>query len=190
MKQRFDADVFIQAGHEGRTSGKTGAPGSFGDEIDWTPVVADEATKELRLAGLSVIRMPADFQGVFRVKIALFIHFDGSKVPCSSGASIGYNDPTDQPAAEVWKNLYREHWPFRWNRDSFTTNLSNYYAYGQTITTDAELVLELGEISCDEQAAWMKPNLQWMGKLIAHFVALRMGMNKPIHPGNPVNIDE
>ena len=36
------ADVFIQAGHEGRTSGATGASGPLGNEIDWNPIVANE----------------------------------------------------------------------------------------------------------------------------------------------------
>ena len=31
------ADIFIQAGYEGRTSGNTGSSGPLGNEIDWTP---------------------------------------------------------------------------------------------------------------------------------------------------------
>ncbi len=53
-------DVLIQAGHEGRTSGNTGTTGPLGNEIDWTPIVADEATRILIEAGVSVARVNAD----------------------------------------------------------------------------------------------------------------------------------
>jgi hypothetical protein len=39
------ADVFIQAGHKGRTTGNTGATSPLGNEIEWTPIVADEAIR-------------------------------------------------------------------------------------------------------------------------------------------------
>jgi N-acetylmuramoyl-L-alanine amidase len=48
------ADVFIQAGHEGRTTGATGGESQWGKEIEWTPIVADEATQILRDAGITV----------------------------------------------------------------------------------------------------------------------------------------
>ena len=38
----------------------------------------------------SVARLPADFEGTYRVRAAVFIHFDGSDPPCRSTASIGY----------------------------------------------------------------------------------------------------
>src|SRR5205823_7639877 len=49
----FDGDVFIQAGHENTPDNKTGGEGPLGNEIDWTPIVADEATRILRQAGVS-----------------------------------------------------------------------------------------------------------------------------------------
>jgi len=52
----FDGDVFIQAGHENTPDNKTGGEGPLGNEIDWTPIVADEATRILRQAGISTIR--------------------------------------------------------------------------------------------------------------------------------------
>jgi hypothetical protein len=169
------ADVFIQAGHEGRITGATGATGPRGNEIDWTPKVADEATKILTEAGVEVIREKADLEDVYEVKVAIFIHFDGSNPPCRTGASVGYNDPSDQPAAHAWKALYGKYWPFRWMPDNFTTNLSGYYGYSHTFTSDAEFVIELGEISCLEQADWLQPRLEWIGHLIAHFLSQRIG---------------
>jgi hypothetical protein len=64
------ADVFIQAGHEGRTEGATGAVGPLGNEIDWNPVVADEATRILKEAGVSVIREDETLDDVYEVALA------------------------------------------------------------------------------------------------------------------------
>lgn len=177
------ADVLIQAGHEGRTTGKTGAEGPLGREIEWTPIVADEATGILRQAGLEVVRVPAEIDDCYDVGLAIFIHFDGATPPCNSGASIGYKDQSDQPAAHAWKALYSKHWPFRWMKDNFTVDESHYYGFGHTQTTDAEFVVELGEITCLEQARWLKPRLKWLGHLIAFFVSQRLGKGKVPDPG-------
>lgn len=169
------ADILIQAGHEGRHSGATGAEGPLGREIDWTPIVADAATQALINAGISVIREDANLYGEYHVKLALFIHFDGSKKACQSGASIGYSKQSDAPAALAWKQLYSNYWPYTWMNDNFTENLRQYYGFKYTLTTDAELVLEFGELTCLEQARWLKPRLKWLGHLLAHFASQRIG---------------
>ncbi len=175
--QMDHADVYIQAGHEGRTRGSTGASSAYGREIDWTPIVADEATRVLRAAGYEVIRAPADHYKRSKVDLALSIHFDGSVNPCNTGASIGYDDPTDKPAADAWKALYDQYFPYKWMPDNFTRNLSHYYNYHYTITRDAELLLELGDISCKKQANWLKPRLKNIGGLLAYFAAERVDGN-------------
>ena len=177
------ADVFIQAGHENRTTGSTGACGPLGCERDWTPIVANEATRILREAGVTVIREDAFLSGRYYVKVAIFIHFDGSDPPCNSGASVGYDDPSDKPASDEWKELYSKYWPYKWMPDNFTANLRGYYGYRYTITTDSEFVMELGEISCHEQAEWLKPRLKWLGALIAHFLSQRIGKGNVPDPG-------
>jgi len=169
------ADVYIQAGHEGRLFGKTGSTSPYGREIDWTRIVADEATRILRRAGVSVIRASADQRRKSVIRLALSIHFDGSKRACSTGASIGLNNGSDRRAARVWKRMYRSVFPFKWMPDNFSRNLKYYYNYRYTLASDAELVLELGEISCPEQARWMKPRLKQLGALIAYFAAQRVG---------------
>jgi hypothetical protein len=168
------ADVFIQAGHENRTKGKTGAESRWGREKDWTKIVADVASHELGLRDISVIREDAFLFGKYNVKLALFIHFEGSESPCEAGASIGYNDATDKPAADAWRKLYSKYWKFPWMPDNYTKNLSGYYGFNFTVTTDSELVLELGEITCKEQALWLRSNLELIGKLIADFAESRV----------------
>jgi len=169
------AEIYIQAGHEGRTQGATGASGPLGKEIDWTPIVADEATRILEEAGISVIRSKADRRKYSIVDLALSIHFDGCATQCASGASIGYDDHTDKPAANEWKAFYSQYFKYKWHKDNFTKNLRYYYNFKYTITRDAELVLEMGDITCPAQAKWMKKNLKNMGHMVAYFAAKRIG---------------
>ena len=186
----FDADVLIQAGHEGRPDcarepaticRNTGTAG----EIAWTPVVADEATRILSAAGVKVLRRPAYLSGQYRVRDAVFIHFDGSGRPCSSGASIGYPVRAQSPqAGAAWKALYKRFWPFGFEADNFTPTLAGYYGFNHVrAVTDAALVVEGGEMSCPKQHAWLQSRLKWEGALIAHFVSARIGKgNVPLPP--------
>ena len=181
-------DVVIQAGHENRLTGKTGAESPLGKEQQWTPVVADAATRALELAGFSVRRVDAamrnqndDKLGGRRrhsARLALFLHFDGAEQPCSSGASVGYSDTSDPDAARQWKYYYRQHWPFAWMPDNFTINLKRYYGYRLIDASDAELVLELGELTCNKQAAWLQPRLEQLGEWVAGYAIQRL-----CHPG-------
>ena len=47
-----DCDIVIQAGHENTPDGATGGSGPLGNEIDWTPIVANEAVAILQAAGV------------------------------------------------------------------------------------------------------------------------------------------
>jgi hypothetical protein len=169
-------DVLISAGHEGRPASCAHFPqhhcnlGAQGERA-WTPVVADAATRVLRQHGVTVARLPADFEGMYRVRAAVFIHFDGSEPPCSSSASIGYPHKNDAPAAAKWRQLYGTYWPYGFQPDNFTASLREYYAYRQVDASAASMVLELGEITCPVQHAWLAPRLRWEGSLIAYFLS-------------------
>ena len=174
------ADVLISAGHEGRPASCARYPkrpcnlGANG-EREWTPVVADEATHVLRAHGVSVMREPADFDGSYAVGAAVFIHFDGSPTPCASGASVGYHDRKYQLAAQQWRALYSHYFPFGFQPDDFTKGLRDYYAFRQVQARDASLVLELGELTCPRQRAWLAPRLQFEGQLLAYFLSRLIG---------------
>ncbi len=173
-------DVLISAGHEGRPASCPRFPkhrcnlGASG-EREWTPVVADVATEILRHHGVTVARLPADFDGEYRVDAALFIHFDGSDPPCRSGASIGYAHKRDARAATEWRRLYGAEWPFAFRPDNFTENLNEYYAFEQVHARDGSLVVELGEITCSAQRAWLALRLHWAGAMLAYFVSGLIG---------------
>ena len=184
-------DIVIQAGHEGgwrnrgrtgktRTTGTLGVPGGP-TERHLTPIVADHAAAALSAAGYNVKRVSALYPSKLKAKLSVSIHFDGSTTPCASGASIGYPSGkpagSNQPAAGSWNALYAKVWPFKWMGDNFTRNLRGYYGFGWVSTLDAELVLELGELTCPEQQAWLVERVEsgYLGQLIAHWASGRLG---------------
>jgi hypothetical protein len=175
------ADVLISAGHEGRPASCKHFPqhkcnlGAAG-EREWTPIVADEATRILRAHGMKVVRLPADFAGTFDVKEAVFIHFDGASPPCTSRASIGYPPGAANAAAAArWRALYSRYWPFGFMPDNFTDGLREYYAYKQVRASKGVMTIELGEVTCPAQRAWLTPRVQWEGAILAYFLAKRLG---------------
>ncbi len=166
-------DIVVQAGHEGRKSGNTGAESKLYKEEDWNILVADEVARRLRIWGISVKRMPAKVRFT-RAKIAISIHFDGAKKACNSGASVGYPSHSSYEFAQNWKKLYKSYFPFKWHKDNFTNNLKNYYAY-RWIRSEKFLLLELGEITCEKQTRWLKPRLKKIAHLIAYAIAKELG---------------
>ena len=165
--------VLIQAGHEGRTSGNTGAENGDEKESEWNIIVADEVAHKLKSWGIESLRVPADTK-FLKAKIAIAIHFDSAKRVCHSGASIGYPNKNSISLANRWKSIYNSYFPFGWHQDNFTPNLKNYYAY-HWIKAEQFLVLELGELTCDKQLYWLKPRLKKIAHLIAYSIASELG---------------
>jgi len=166
-------EVVIQAGHEGRISGNTGAQTKQYKEVDWNILVADEAARLLKSWDIEVKRVPAKIS-LMKANIAISIHFDAARNICGSGASIGYPNEKSKPFAQKWKALYKGYFPFTWHKDNFTKNLSSYYAY-RWIRAEKFLLLELGELSCDKQTRWLKPRLKKIAHLIAYAIATELG---------------
>jgi hypothetical protein len=114
--------------------------------------VADEATRILRRAGVSTIREDASLKRPerqkerFRVRIAVFLHFDDPDGG-ETGASVGFKGSSDEPAAAAWKKLYSKFFPFPFMRDNFTPDEAGYYGFKFTVTTDAEFLIEFGDLS-------------------------------------------
>lgn len=181
-------DVLISAGHEGRPESCARFPqhhcnlGAAGERA-WTPIVADSAAQILREHGVTVARLPADFAGAYQVGAAVFIHFDGSSPPCRSSASIGYAHKPDGVAAAAWRALYGRYWPYGFQPDNFTVGLRDYYAFEQVNAANGSLVLELGEITCPVQHAWLAPRLHWEGAVIAHFLSKLIDKGNVPDPG-------
>jgi len=173
ISTRPPTPVIIQAGHEGRVFGNTGAENGEEREVEWNILVADEVAKILQSWGIKTKRVPAKV-GLDNAKIAISIHFDSAKNVCHSGASIGYPDDNSIGFANRWKSLYNSYFPFTWHEDNFTNNLKHYYAYSW-IKADKFLVLELGELTCDKQLRWLKPRRKKIAHLIAYTIATELG---------------
>jgi len=167
----INTTVLLQAGHEGRTTGNTGSIHGDLKEADWNSFVTKEVEKELKRQGIDVTRVGADIPAA-NTRIAIAIHFDGSTRPCSTGASIGYNqeDPNSKKLAQYWREIYQEYFPFKWHRDNFTKNLADYYGFSRVNSEKGFLVLELGEITCEEQTKWLKPRLEVIATKVADFI--------------------
>jgi len=162
--------VFIQEGHVGRLKGNIGSVHKGIKESEWNHKVALEVEKILEEYGVDVARSGARIP-VTNATIAVALHFDGSEKPCATGASIGHNGSSASRAmAKRWRETYGAFFPFKWHRDNFTKNLSDYYGFSRVSTTKGFLVLELGEITCDEQMDWLKPKLKEVASKIAHFI--------------------
>ena len=169
-----DATVIVQAGHEGRMHGNTGAVTKYESEVEWNIIVADEVARLLKSWEIDVKRIPAKVS-LMRAKIAVSIHFDAAKRFCDTGASIGYPNQHSYAFAQAWKRAYKSYFPFRWHKDNFTHNLKYYYAY-PWIRADKFLLLELGEITCAQQRKWLKPKLKDIASLIAYTIAKELGV--------------
>ena len=172
--------VLVQAGHEGRTSGATGAVNSnYGwEERYWTPIVADAASDWLVAHGASVIRENADFNQTYNVDYAVFLHFDGSINPFEDDASIGYSidnrgGSDDLGFASTWKSYYEQMgWNFGWNDNNYTENLSQYYGYSYATNAVSELVIEFGTMTNNTAAVWLSTHLEQLGQWVGQAIFL------------------
>lgn len=186
----LSAQVLIQAGHQGRPGDcishggheterlchNTGSPAGAG-EMAWTPIVADETTRILRVHGINVIRRPAYLGNArYYVDLAVYLHFDGSTRPCSSGASVGYPaGARNRKLATTWKALYARAFPYRFMPDNFTVGERRYYAYENVNASIGQFLFEGAEMSCPPQYAWMKRHLHWEARLLAAFIDRQLG---------------
>lgn len=201
-------DVVIAAGHDGGirnfgahgtklTAGTAGIPGGPSERA-LTPLIRDAAAEVVRDAGYSVASIGALYDQVYDCKLAVALHLDGSSRPCDSGASIGYPAGTpkgsNRAAAVSWRTAYGRVWPWQWMPDNFTRNLSGYYGYRWTRTADAELVLELGELTCPDQHRWLVQRIQdgWLGQFVGTWITNRLGtkMGYPMYVPKPLDVDE
>jgi hypothetical protein len=169
--QVINTTVLLQAGHEGRTNGNIGSINGKYREMDWNTLVTKEIEKELKRHDIDVTRVGAKIPFA-NTRIAIAIHFDGSKRPCSTGASIGYDTKNInvKRIASHWKSIYKDYFPYKWHRDNFTKNLSDYYGFSRVNSEKGFLVLELGEITCSEQVKWLEPRLDLIATKIADFI--------------------
>jgi len=167
----INTTVLIQEGHVGRIFGNTGSVHNGLVESEWNSIVGKEVEHILKEKGIAVERTGAKIP-VTNTVIAMAIHFDGAEKECATGASVGYdsNGADAKGMAKRWRSAYSSFFPFKWHGDNFTKNLRDYYGYRLVNATKGFLVLELGEITCQEQTDWLKPRLKEVATTIANFI--------------------
>lgn len=167
----INTTVLIQEGHVGRFTGNTGSIHNGIKEVDWNHQVGKEVERLLKEANIEVERVGAKIP-ISNAQIAIAIHFDGAENQCATGASIGYDKKGSDAKgmAKRWRQAYGTFFPFRWHGDNFTPNLRDYYGYSRVNATRGFLVLELGEITCEEQTDWLAPRLDEVALTIANFI--------------------
>jgi hypothetical protein len=177
--QAATVDVVVQAGHQGRPAScaalhvakcNLGTSGSGYLEREWTAVVADATTFALQRAGYRVARHPADYRAHDSARAAVFLHFDGSRPACASGASVGFPPATDRGYVHRWESRYRAFFPFRFRGENITTNESQYYGFRNVDAHGRAMLIEFGELTCPAQAAWLAPRLHDLGTTLASFL--------------------
>jgi hypothetical protein len=162
--------VLIQAGHVGRITGNIGSIHNGLKESEWNERIAIRVEDVLKKKGIIVDRVGARIPTTDAV-IAVAIHFDGSETACLTGASIGHDGSKGSKLlAKNWRKEYGSFFPFKWHRDNFTKNLSDYYGFSKVTTSKGFLVMELGEITCEKQTAWLEPRLGEVAAKIAYFI--------------------
>lgn len=188
ITQWIDCDIVVQAGHQNHLQGwNEGGSGPEGNEIDWTPVIADEAVRILQEANVRAVKNDASIPrgGIgWNCILAVAVHFDDPDGG-ESGPSVGYPpEKGNDPAAGEFKELYQRYWPWpdTWNSDNYTKDEREYYGYTYWRTTDAEMLIEFGDLGSSRQAKWMKPRLKWLGALLAHFLSKRSGLGNVPEP--------
>lgn len=180
IKTWVDCDIVVQAGHENKLLGMNeGGGGPEGDEINWTPVIANEAVRILREAGVNAIKNDASITtgGVgWNCILAVAVHFDDPDSG-ESGPSVGFPPAGGSGAGQAWKEFYLQYWPWPdlWRGMNITNEEKGYYGYRHWDTSDAKILIEFGDLGSSRQAQWMKPRLKWLGALLAHFLSKRSG---------------
>ncbi|MEM9128209.1 MAG: N-acetylmuramoyl-L-alanine amidase [Pseudomonadota bacterium] len=158
-------DVVIQAGHVPRRKGATGSTGQHIVEQEGNALIAELLRPMLEAQQMNFRIIDADsfekgpkVDGTHYIKTNIFLslHLDGSRKPCASSASLGYNDRTIENGRQNMQLLgfglaiALDLKAQDFMRDNFTKNLSHYGDYGKIDSKIAEGILEMSELSCPD----------------------------------------
>ena len=163
-------DVVIQIGHFPRTAGRTGGVGKYVSEQQMAAFVALGIANKLKTmkttAGgdpktrrpISYLIIPADgYVGTSeKLNSQLFIslHTDAPDKTCTVGPSVGFQrtgDAKGMHGIALALAISLELDADKFMRDNYTENLSGYYAYKTIDTKRFKGVLEMSELTCQQQ---------------------------------------
>jgi hypothetical protein len=81
-------DILIQAGHQNTPDDATGGSGPLGDEIDWTPIISDEAVAILKAAGVDAVKEDASISTPIEITTASWRSLFTSTIPITAKADL------------------------------------------------------------------------------------------------------
>jgi hypothetical protein len=186
-------DVILQPGHYGRTKetgGNLGTAGAMVSEQKLAAYIVAQMSDYLKAENVNVLVVQADDfeKSGLNAKIFLSVHFDGSNKPCSTGPSMGYKTGSSLLGMHsigfaLATSMGQSYADFQ--KDNFTVDEHDYYAFKYMNTTGFSGLLEAGELTCTAD----EKKLIAAAALIGHNlgVALKADLdilNEPLDGGN------
>jgi N-acetylmuramoyl-L-alanine amidase len=182
-------DVILQPGHYGRKTGKTGAQGKLVSERALVAHVVRNVHDRLQEAGFKVLVISADnyirdvrttseWEGL-DTRIFISVHADGSLKPCAVGPSLSYKEAAATHAMHAFGWALAQSLGFAYEdfmKDGYTSASANYYMFKNVKADILAGLLELGEISCEEQETVIVDNVDLLSRNIAHTIKFLLEM--------------
>ena len=140
--------VVLQAGHQNRTTGATGAPEEMANNIR----IRDAVGKILIAKGFQVTLCDANFRSTEDFSLALALHCDANYDGNEGGGFIDYPDPSIDAAnteskriKEEMERVYFNHSGIRNMPNRSNTNTKFYYWWSYLSAKTPCVILEMGE---------------------------------------------
>jgi len=182
--------LILQAGHENRTSGQTGAPEEQANNIR----IRNRLGEVLSSKGFQVMMVDADYTATQDFQLALSLHCDANYAGDEGGGFVDYPDPSVDFAnaeskrikeaieSEYFKNSGIKNMPNRSN-----ANTKFYYWWSQLTKNTPCVLIEMGE-SIDPHDRVILADTDRVANAIARGVcrAFNVSFDPPPPPAPPV----
>lgn len=122
--------LVVQMGHCYRRSGATGTPG----EQPYAEAVAAACMRHIHGKGGWVVNTTLADENDYAGSMFVAVHCDGSVNPAARGASVGYQTPEGQAAAQAWKRAYAARGWTGFRPDNYTSSLAGYYGVENAVS--------------------------------------------------------
>lgn len=175
--------ICIQAGHEGRTTGATGAPG----EVQTNIRIRNKLSELLIARGFMVQLVAADPpDSEIKKDFDLFLSLHCDANTASDGGCIGYIDPAidsspesnaeSKRLKEAIESVYFQETGIANRPNKVTTNMTRYYMWKRLTANTHCVLLEMGE-SLDAHDQVILNDTDMVAKAIAKGICKAYGVN-------------
>jgi len=181
-------DVVIQIGHYPRTHGKTGGQGKLVSEqqmaaLIGTKMYQDLLTKQVNEKPIKALLIAADnYNKPLKTKMFVALHTDASARGCTLGPSVGYRndgEATGMHLMAVALALTLGVKAEKFMKDNYTVDLHHYYAINTMKAILFRGVLEMSELTCEEQENLLLERSATLSQNLS--TAVQIALNKSAH---------